>query len=542
MKHKLLLYGMSVMVAGVLVWACRHERFGADDPDAVKPTLTVGEAQDFFEWQYAQSLPTMTRASGDRPVGMLPGDFTPLWNKARIGANREMDGADVPIDPHFIFTAVFHRKTETGDTLRQMVDITQKLVVKKWRDTADYRAFCYIASIVPTPEYYARHKDVAREFRYAGSKGEFSGFVVYQTLEGVPVAVTDYRRGQAVRHDYFPQVTPENADSVMTVMDEVMEGVSFQAGTPRMFGLGTEQDPLESEEVTVTAQRTHTNNPWRITITLTPRPTGLPTGNPNPSDITYITPNVPSGGGGYSNTSTQRGKPTNFDNDCSGDKSTVKAAASNMFSIMQQLPSSMYGSPTFDDFMNKVRGNSSVEHSMVMKTDFQSNLTYFGNINSANGPDDFVGVENNRWTTAIVHSHPDNHLTPPSPLDVWDLGDQLAKGNEGVQANYVIVGTDVYCLQVTDPDKAKAFSAANPIDQRTSMFADNTPAGGLWEKGIERMSSMTSKDQYCATMAYVLSQADAGIMLLRINPNTKTFEALGVTTNSKGQFYPTRCR
>lgn len=29
----------------------------------------------------------------------------------------------------------------------------------------------------------------------------------------------------------------------MTVMDEVMEGVSFQAGTPRMFGLGTEQDP-----------------------------------------------------------------------------------------------------------------------------------------------------------------------------------------------------------------------------------------------------------------------------------------------------------
>ncbi len=179
---------------------------------------------------------------------------------------------------------------------------------------------------------------------------------------------------------------------------------------------------------------------------------------------------------------------------------------------------------------------------MVMKTDFQSNLTYFGNINSANGPDDFVGVENNRWTTAIVHSHPDNHLTPPSPLDVWDLGDQLAKGNEGVQANYVIVGTDVYCLQVTDPDKAKAFSAANPIDQGTSMFERTSLAAKHWKEGEARMSSMNGNDQYCATMAYVLSRADAGIMLLRMNPKTQTFEALGVTTNSKGEYYPTRCR
>lgn len=161
----------------------------ASGPNAVEPTLTVGEARDFFEYQFSEMAPYMTKATGDRPVGMMPGDFTPLWDKARIGANREMDGADVPIDPKFIFVAVFNKITPEGDTLRQTVDITQKLVVKKWRDTSDYKAFCYIASIVPTPEYYARHRNVGREFRYAGGKGSFSGFVIYRTLTGRWVGV-----------------------------------------------------------------------------------------------------------------------------------------------------------------------------------------------------------------------------------------------------------------------------------------------------------------------------------------------------------------
>lgn len=90
MRQKLLTYTLSAALAGLILWACQRDRFGHDDPNAVEPTLTVGEVRDFFEYQFSEMLPYMTKATGDRPVGMTPGDFTPLWDKARIGANREI--------------------------------------------------------------------------------------------------------------------------------------------------------------------------------------------------------------------------------------------------------------------------------------------------------------------------------------------------------------------------------------------------------------------------------------------------------------------
>lgn len=245
------MYVMGAAAAGAVVWACQRDRFGHDDPNAVEPTLTVAEARDFFEYQFSEMSPLMTKTSGDRPIGMLPGDFTPLWDKARIGANREMDGADVPIDPKFIFVAVFNRINEKGDTVRRTVDVVQKLVVKKWRGTEEYEAFCYIASIVPTPEYCANHKNVAKDFQYAGSKGDFSGFVIYRTLAGKLVGIDNYERGRRIRHDYFPRIDEQNRDSVQQVALMTTGALTFQAGTPAMFKLGTEEDPLCADEITV---------------------------------------------------------------------------------------------------------------------------------------------------------------------------------------------------------------------------------------------------------------------------------------------------
>lgn len=545
MKQKWFVYGLAAAAAGWIVWACQHDRSPGANPYAVEPTLTVAEAQDFFEQQYAETVPYLTKLSPDRPTGLMPGDFTPLWDKTRIGANQEMDGADVPIDPRFIFTASFDRLNEQGETVQKTVDITQKLVVKKWRNAEEYKAFCYIVSIVPTPEYYADHKDVAKEFRYAGSKGRFSGFAVYQTLDGVLVGATRYRDGHLLRHAYFPQITRENADSVAAVMDDLTGPVSILGGTMSTFRLGTEENPVLADEVLVTAKR-NTSNPWLLTISLQFRPSGLPTNNPNPIDITYTTPYIrpiPGGGGGVGTTTSTQGKPTKFQDDCNNDKQTVKSAAGDLLDIMKQVPKSTYGTPTYSDFMQKVQQNPSVEHAMVLKTDFHSNTLYFGEILSAEKSEDFVELENNSLTTAIIHSHPNSNLTPPSPLDAVELGIQLADGNGDVQANYVVVGNDIYCLQVTDPDKAKAFAAANPIKTGSSMFDSDSPAGNLWKNGSERMGAIAdANERFCATMSYVLGRLDAGIMLLRMKAGKSTFEALGVAKDTKDNYYPTRCQ
>lgn len=546
MKHKLLLYGLSAVVAGVLVWACRHERFGADGPDAVEPTLTVGEAQDFFEWQYAQSLPTMTRASGDRPVGMLPGDFTPLWNKARIGANREMDGADVPIDPHFIFTAVFRRVNEKGDTVRRTVDITQKLVVKKWRDTSDCKAFCYIASIVPTPEHYARYKDIAREFRYAGSKGEFSGFVVYQTLDGVPVAISDYRNGRVVRHDYFPRVTRENADSVMTVMDEVMEGVSFRGGTPMAYQLNPDDDIFDmgiiAEEVTVTASRP--SRPWIITVTFNPRPTGLPVNNPNP--IEYSSPIIiqsPSGGGNK-NTSTNRGKPTKIDPKCNDNDVSVKKASTQLFSLLSGCSknANINNCIAFSDFEAMVKKRPEVEHSTVLQGYTDGTGILLTSIQSAASSQANVNITWGANSIAMVHSHPTAHLSQPSARDIMVLAESLQTADR-MQASFVFVGNDVYCLQITNPDKALAFYQNNSL--KGNEFDEDCSAGELWQKACERMGSIqgvSNNERSCAALAYVLDRGDAGIVLSKKSEGDSQFSAYGVSANQKGEYFPTLCK
>lgn len=541
MRRRLLTYILLAAVTGAVLWACQRDRFGHDDPNAVKPTLTISEAQSIFERQMSQAMPALTKLSNDRPVGLMPGDFTPLWNKARIGANREMDGADVPINPHYIHVAVFRRLTLEGDTLYRTVDVIQKLVVKKWRDTSDFKAYSYIASIVPTPEYYAKHKNVGKEFQYGGGKGVFSGFVLYHTLDGRLVSIDNFRDGKHTRHDYFPVVNEQNADSVGDVMALTLGSTRFQSGTFSDF----EEDMetlVPDEEVTVTA-----HGPWYKPIIFFP---GTQGGGYVPTPIEYNPPYVNTGGGGSGGSIVQlTGKPKAIINNCGHKENSVKTASGTLFAILKSCPANYYGSPTFDQFMSTVKKNSDVEHSTVLKQ-YSDNLFSLGPIYTADGPDDFANVESNVDNIAMIHSHPDSHLTAPSPLDVMALGDQIAKGNERMQAGYVVVGDDIYCLQVTDPSQAEAFYISNRNEKSdgspvNSNFRPGSTAATLWETGDKLMRTLENVPQDeidLAILAYVLEKGNAGVVVCKMNSSKTQFVPYGIRPNRKGDIYPTRCQ
>ena len=246
MRRKLLTYTLLAAIAGAVFWACRHDRFGQDDPNAVEPTLTVNEARDFFEYQMSEVLPYLTKLSSDKPVGMMPGDFTPLWNKAtRAAANRWMEGVDLPIDPKFIFTAAFPQIGLKGDTTFRTVDIVQKLVVNRWHDHPKWEGmYAYIATLIPTPEYYARHKDFGQKFVNLGSKNRFSGIVVYHTLSGRFVNADKYQEGAQVGRVY----DPENAPSLGYALSLLAPEMQVYGGTPAMYSMS-----IETPEVTVEA-------------------------------------------------------------------------------------------------------------------------------------------------------------------------------------------------------------------------------------------------------------------------------------------------
>lgn len=143
-------------------------------------------------------------SNGGASSDLNPGDFTPRWDRAhRAALNYQVDGVDVVIDADYTYSAVFSEATPQGDTLRRSVPIEQKLVVNRWRNHPQWLGlYAYIATIVPTPDYYARHKNFGRDFVNLGDKNGFSGFVIYHRLDGLFVNADRYVDGEMTEQVY----------------------------------------------------------------------------------------------------------------------------------------------------------------------------------------------------------------------------------------------------------------------------------------------------------------------------------------------------
>lgn len=354
-----------------------------------------------------------------------------------------------------------------------------------------------------------------------------------------------FRDGKHTRHDYFPIVTEENADSVADVMALTLGATSFQSGTRAMFPHDTEDDPwTPDEDVTAVGHKQ-----WYKPIIFFP---GTQGGGYVPNPIEYHPPYENTGGGGSGGTSSfvqVTGKPKAIINNCGEKENRVKSASGTLFAIFKSCPANYYGSPTFDQFMNTVNANSSVEHSTVLKQ-YSDNTFALGNIRTASGPDDFASVENHTDNIAMIHSHPDSHPTAPSPLDVMALGDQIAKGNERMQAGYVVVGDNIYCLQVTDPSQAEAFYTSNRYEKSdgspvNSNFRPGSAADQLLGKATTLMKTLENVPQDeidLAILAYVLEKGNAGVVICKMNASKTHFVPYGIRPNRKGDIHPTRCQ
>lgn len=198
MKRKLLLlYALSAVVAASMFCACRKDL--GQETEVPDDALTVEQARAFFENSVAPTkaggyLSPDRRAGGD----LNPGGVTPLWDRSHSATlNGYVDGVDVEIDADYGYCAVFREVTAEGDTVRRTVELAQKLVVNRWRNHPRWLGlYAYIATIIPTPRYYARHKDFGRRFVNLGDKGDFSGFVIYHTLSGEFVNADRYEGGK----------------------------------------------------------------------------------------------------------------------------------------------------------------------------------------------------------------------------------------------------------------------------------------------------------------------------------------------------------
>lgn len=238
MRRVSLYYGLTVLAMMFAVWACR--RVGLDvDQGKPEPKITVEEARAFFENQVlATKAGTGFGGRHDHPVGFSPGDFTPMWDRAvRAAANQWVEGVDLPIDPTFLFTASFPRVGRDGDTVYRTVDVVQKLVVNRWHDHPRWDGmYAYVATIIPTPEYYARHKNFGRKFVILGDKGEFSGWMIAHNMQGHMVSMARYVDGMKTQYWYDGDGSGIPAAAVKQMLD----GGTVYSGTRAMYNVHVE--------------------------------------------------------------------------------------------------------------------------------------------------------------------------------------------------------------------------------------------------------------------------------------------------------------
>lgn len=225
MRNKKFLASLVVLGLMVSFWACHRNTRGDDSPQR-EGMLTVQDVRQLFD---KQMIGTKSKAFDGKGCYMVhPGNFTPLWKKAVITTNSVIDGADIPIDPEFEFIARFPIFGASGDTTYKVVPVKQKLIMRRpnsSRGSTEPDAL-FIMTLIPNPEYQKRVKNYYETVRYGELTG-YSGHIIYHTLDGRFVAIDKFSNGQQLSNNYVPVLTRENYDSVVTMVNQQLEGVTF---------------------------------------------------------------------------------------------------------------------------------------------------------------------------------------------------------------------------------------------------------------------------------------------------------------------------
>lgn len=504
------------MIAGVF-WACRKEL--REEVTEQKDILTLEQARAFFENSVAMTkVGGYLSSNGGASSDLNPGDFTPRWDRAhRAALNYQVDGVDVVIDADYTYSAVFSEATPQGDTLRRSVPIEQKLVVNRWRNHPKWLGlYAYIATIVPTPDYYARHKNFGRDFVNLGDKNGFSGFVIYHRLDGLFVNADRYVDGEMTEQVY----DEGSLEADRRAFDHMMSGVALYGDGIALYSA------IETDEVTVTAclPCKMQNCNCKLNGAL---PCNCLGSEPDPpKDTTDQKPDPPGGGGsGPGNNDDNNGQPpiNRNDDDCTGSYASNISAARTMLNMVPNAIGYAENYNQWSQFLSESNG-AGVEYGLSMYRITQTSGYVFGLNPTAIGTANNVGIpmlesdENRTYTVATIHTHTNG--LPPSGRDVYELVN-LHLTRPQLNDVYVITGSgssrQVYVLHVEDRDAMTLGRDLVEADPITNEFTSSSAARHYYDEAMARFegSDYSAEDKAAYSLAYALEKCNLGIKLLR---------------------------
>uniref|UniRef100_UPI003AB61520 hypothetical protein n=1 Tax=Rikenella microfusus TaxID=28139 RepID=UPI003AB61520 len=197
-------------------WSCTKEDhlYGDSSPQSEG---AIAQARSFYE----RTAAPLTKSIGGQNVVVkpLPGEITPLWDKAAatVLADGTTAWVDVPIEATVVYTAVrngFHAH-EAGESCghdHSPVQAVQKLTV---HTDADGTQRSLIATIVPETDCTAE----LNGFSSAEGLNGFSGFVSWHDLTGKLIRVAEYENGVRTRS---AEPTGENEKDIIDIVDDAV--------------------------------------------------------------------------------------------------------------------------------------------------------------------------------------------------------------------------------------------------------------------------------------------------------------------------------
>lgn len=252
MQNRVSLKSVLFLLAFFLT-SCVHNNITDVAVQNPEESFTVEEARNFFE-NYVSSH-AVTR-SDDGFNGLIPGDFAVNWDDAMSSSRQNYHNIEFTINAEFSFI-VFRSEFEGGMTHPYTVPAYQKLVSVK--NSQQDRLSNYVMTIIPDKEYASKFKNFdPQRFAIYGDHGDFSGYIVYSTIdtESIPVQITRFKLGQKnldLSLFKFSNKDFQKLNEMHEILDEFKIIRIKQSLSTRSFG----EDGYWIEEVVITPEE-----PW----------------------------------------------------------------------------------------------------------------------------------------------------------------------------------------------------------------------------------------------------------------------------------------
>lgn len=208
-------------ISALITTSCDHQ---IESPNETPSKLTITKEEALA---HIESIGSITRSSSlsIEPVQLLPiGDYEVNMIKAQSSSTENIYSIDIPLKSEYNYYKV--KYDSLGDPT--YVKLHHKMVLVR---DASNNINNYILFYIPNDDYTSKGELEYANMLNCGSKDDYSGLMVYTTIDGIPVYIAYYNNGQKVNQVHIPYSATETMEERIAKLDLLLDGIIFMKVT-----------------------------------------------------------------------------------------------------------------------------------------------------------------------------------------------------------------------------------------------------------------------------------------------------------------------